>query len=81
MLRPSQQGGLSVDKVLASVNPAILSKINWTQVVGIAASVGAVFGLHVDDATKVVIVTAIQGVVSLLTVIFRTYFTAKPPGA
>ena len=62
------------ETAVVPVKPALESKINWTQVAGIAASVAAIFGLDVDPTTLVAVVVGIQGVVSLVTVIMRTWF-------
>lgn len=59
------------------MNSAILSKINWTQVVSLIASVLAVWGMDLAPETQVAIVAAIQAAQSLLTIILRTWFTEK----
>lgn len=59
------------------LNTAWASKINWTQVVAFAASVAVVFGIDVPDQTKVEAVAGIQGIQSVMTWMFRTWFTAK----
>ena len=60
------------------LNPAILSKINWTQIIAFAASLLAVFGLNLSPELQAAIVLAVQGVAGLLTIVWRTWFTAKP---
>lgn len=57
------------------LNPAALSKINWTQVVAALAMLGTVVGLDLDAATQVKIVTFIGFASQALTMIFRTFFT------
>lgn len=60
-----------------NVNPAHLSKINWTQVVAAAASVTVVFGLDIPLETQVAIVTGIQLATNFATLVFRTFMTKK----
>ncbi len=53
------------------------SKINWTQVLGVVASVLTVFGFVVPPElipAVVALITALQG---LMTIVFRTWFTTK----
>ena len=57
------------------VKPAVLSKINWTQVAGVAASVLALWGIEMTPEEQVTVVSAIQIVAGVLTVAFRTWFT------
>ena len=61
--------------VTVPVKSAAASKINWTQLAGLAASVAAYFGLNLDPATMVQIVLGIQAGQSLLTMILKTFFT------
>lgn len=56
------------------VKSAWYSKINWTQVVAVVASVGAFFGLDTSEEVKAQVVLAIQAVGSAITLILRTYF-------
>ncbi len=56
------------------VKSAWLSKINWTAAVGVAASIGVIFGIDLDAQTQLAIVGMIQGAQSLATWIFRTFF-------
>lgn len=72
------KGNLTMEPVLAKVNPAALSKVNWTQGLAFAASLGAVFGLDLSTSQQVAIVLGIQGVQSAATFIFRTFMTKKP---
>lgn len=60
------------------VKSAWTSKINWTQAVGVAASVltvvtGSKFNIPADQ--QLVIVGIIQGVQSLVTWVVKTWFT------
>lgn len=56
------------------VKSAWLSKINWTQAVAAAASVGVIFGIDLDPKTQVALVGVIQGAQSVATWAFRTFF-------
>jgi len=59
------------------LNPAALSKINWTQALAVAASLAAVFGLDLTLEQQATAVLAIQGVQSAATIVFRTFMTKK----
>lgn len=61
--------------VTVNVKPATESKINWTQIAGIVASVAAYFGLNLDANQLVEVILGIQAAVAVLTVIFKTFFT------
>ncbi len=69
--------------VLAEVKSPWYSKINWTQAVGLVASIAAVYSINVSPEMQAAIVIAIQAAQSLLTVVFRTYFneTVSPPAS
>ncbi len=54
---------------------AVKSKINWTQIIALVASLGAVFGFDLEPSTQVAIVGVIQSLQAGLTVVFRTWFT------
>lgn len=58
------------------MNPAIASKINWTQVISVVAMVAAMFGFDFPPETQAAIVAAIVAIQGVLTIIFRTWFTA-----
>ncbi len=62
--------------VVVETKSAWLSKINWTQAIGVVASIAAVFGLNLDPQTQLAVVAAIQGVVAFVTWILKTF--AKP---
>lgn len=62
------------DLVQVPVKPATQSKINWTQVVAIASTVLALVGFDLDASEQVAVVTAIQVVSNLVTMVFRTWF-------
>lgn len=59
------------------INPATLSKINWTQVISFAAMIAAVFGMDISADMQVQILAGITAIQSFLTIIFRTWFTDK----
>ena len=50
------------------------SKINWTQAVAMAASVGVIFGVDVPPEQQVALVGVIQGAQSVATWVLRTWF-------
>lgn len=54
---------------------AWLSKINWTQAIGVLASIVAVFGIDMDPQTQLAVVAGIQGVVAAVTWVMRSFFT------
>lgn len=61
---------------------SFLSKINWTQVVAIVASLITIFfpevyPSYLDATAQVLIVFAIQTVQALVTWILRTWFTTE----
>ena len=60
------------------LNPALLSKINWTQVIAAFATIAAVFGFNLSPETQVTVVSMIALATQFLTVVLRTFFTAKP---
>ena len=65
-----------VDNVL--VQSGWLSKINWTQVIALVASVLVVVTggkFNITPEMQLAIVALIQAVQTVLTVVFRTYFT------
>jgi len=59
------------------INSVALSKINWTQVVAAAATLIAVFGVDLSPETQTQIVMGIALISQLLTVVFRSFYTAK----
>jgi hypothetical protein len=61
--------------VEVGVKSAWLSKINWTQTVGVLASVLVVFGIDIPVETQLAIVGLIQGVVALVTWGLKTFGT------
>jgi len=61
--------------VEVDVKSAWLSKINWTQTVGVLASILVVFGIDIPVQTQLAIVGGIQGVVALATWALKTFGT------
>lgn len=57
------------------VQSAWFSKINWTQAIGVLASVLVIFGINLDATTQVEVVAGIQGLVAVATWIMKTFFT------
>lgn len=51
------------------------SKINWTQAVGLLATVLALIGIDLDPQTQVAVVAGIQAIVAVVTWVLRTFFT------
>lgn len=75
-----------MDQVTVDVKSAWLSKINWTQAIGIIASVLVVVTggkVNLDLATQAQLVLAIQSVAGVLTWAFKTFGkpTATPSAA
>lgn len=62
--------------VAVDVKSAWFSKINWTQAVGLLASVLVIFGINVDPSTQIALVGSIQGVVAVVTWALKTFFTS-----
>ena len=85
-IEPANIDAPTVEHVAAAINAAPgvavvetksgwLSKINWTQFTGIAASLLAWVGLDVSTETLIAIIGGIQAVQAVVTVIIRTWFT------
>lgn len=62
------------DIARVEVKSAWLSKVNWTQAVSMGATVLALKGFNMDAETQVAVVAGIQGLQSVATWIFRTWF-------
>lgn len=56
------------------VRTAWASKINWTQAVSLLATLLALRGFSLDADTQVAIIATIQGVQTVATWVFRTFF-------
>lgn len=52
------------------------SKINWTQIVTVFVMGLAMFGIDVDQAMQAKLAVTISSFASVLTVIWRTWFTS-----
>lgn len=78
---------LTGPKAVVSVKSEWLSKINWTQFIGVFAMLASFFGLDLDAKTQAEVVVAIGVVQGFLTIIWKTWFTSTvtakslPPGA
>ncbi|MBL4785096.1 MAG: hypothetical protein JKY49_06680 [Cohaesibacteraceae bacterium] len=62
---------------MTGTKTALQSKINWTQIIGIGVSLGAIFGLDIDAETQKILIAAAVGLQGLVTIIFRIWFTSK----
>lgn len=60
-----------------AVKSAWWSRVNWTQAVGMAATIGVLFGLNLSPEEQAKVVATIQGVSALATIILRTWFTTS----
>lgn len=73
------------DVVLAEVKSAWYSKINWTQAIGAAASVLVLAtggSYNIPPEQQAIIVAVIQGIQSISTWVFRSWFNSSvPPSA
>lgn len=56
---------------------AWLSKINWTQAVGLVAMLLTFFGINVPEDVKAEMLAVIGGVTTVVTWVLRTWFTTK----
>ena len=64
-----------MDIVEVAVKSAWWSKVNWTQAIAMAASVGVFFGLNLSPEEQAKIVVTINAVSGLATIVLRTWFT------
>lgn len=67
-------------KAVVDVNSAWWSKINWAQVVGIAASILVILTggkLDLSPELQAQIVLAIQAIIGIITVVLKTFFTTS----
>ncbi|MBA3753047.1 MAG: hypothetical protein H0X01_02670 [Nitrospira sp.] len=60
---------------LVPVRSAWSSKIVWTQVISIGATLAAGYGIDLDPDTQLALATGVPVALAFLTGIFRTYFT------
>lgn len=61
-----------------TINPAHISKINWTNGVAFVAAIAAVFGLDLSVDVQAKVVTFISLALPVVNVVLRTFFTKKP---
>jgi len=66
-----------MNSVEVDVKSAWLSKINWVQVIGVAATMGTAFGVDLPKEELLQIVVGIQAVIGVVTWVMRTWFTTK----
>lgn len=57
-------------------NP-LLSKINWTQLVGLLAMFAAMFGFNIPSDVQAQVAVAITSVIAVVTWVLRTFFSSK----
>ena len=60
-----------------NINSAALSKINWTNIIAAGATLLTVFGIDLSTEAQLQIVAGIALVSQLLSIVFRSFFTAK----
>lgn len=65
----------SPNVALVSVQSPTLSKVNWAQLVMLVLTLLTYAGIDIDDHTKLVIVEGLVAVGTVVTVIFKTFFT------
>ena len=75
---PTTNQDVSVTATTATVDvkSSWLSKINWTQAVGLLATLLALKGITMSPETQVQVVVGIQAVVAAVTWVFKTFFTS-----
>lgn len=57
------------------VKSAFLSKINWTQLISVLASLLVVFGFNIPPELQAQIAAAITAVSAIATIVMKTWFT------
>jgi uncharacterized membrane protein len=60
---------------VVSVKSAWTSKINWVQLVSVAAVLGTVFGIDISAEDQAKIVAAVAIVSNIVTGVIKTWFT------
>lgn len=60
-----------------AIKSAWWSKVNWTQVIGMAASFAVYSGLDIPPETQAKLIATIQAVSGIATIILRTWFTTS----
>lgn len=63
--------------MLEAIKTFLSSKINWTQIIGILATVLGLVGIEMTPEQQVTWVAGVQGAQAFVTAIFRTFFN-KP---
>lgn len=57
------------------VKSAFLSKINWTQLISVLASLLIVFGINIPPELQAHLAAAITALSAILTIVMKTWFT------
>lgn len=57
------------------VKSAFLSKINWTQLISVLASLLIVFGINIPPELQAHLAAAITALSAIVTIVVRTWFT------
>jgi len=65
-----------MDQTVVDVRSAWLSKINWTQLIGVGASLAAIKGIDVPPEQQVQMVAGIQAIQAVATWAMKTFFTS-----
>lgn len=63
--------------VITEEKSAWLSKINWTQILTVAFTLLAAFGVNIPEEMKVNLIAAVTAIGGLVTIVMRTWFTTK----
>jgi vacuolar-type H+-ATPase subunit I/STV1 len=63
------------DVAEVEVKSAFLSKINWTQLISVLASLLVVFGVNIPPELQAHIAAAITAVSAIATIVMKTWFT------
>ena len=61
--------------VKVEVKPWYESKVNWTQIIAVGASIATVFGITVPEDIVPQTVAVITSIQAFLTVVFKVWFT------
>jgi hypothetical protein len=64
---------------MSNINPAALSKINWTNALAAVVALSAALGFVIPQEYQDLAIKAVAVGAPVLTIILRTFFTAKKP--
>jgi lysozyme len=73
--QPKEPAMNTPDVKVVDVKSAWLSKINWTQFLGLAAMLATMFGIPVTDELKAQLIAGITGLTYVVTWALRTFFS------